>query len=80
MFGIVIYAMPVFFLGFLAQLVFGSYLGWLPTSDQASPITQAFLPVHTHILFVDAIWAKRLGRALGHHQAPDPARRRRSGS
>ena len=50
--------MPVFFLGFLAQLTFGSYLGWLPTSDQASPITQAFLPVHTHIMLVDAIWAR----------------------
>jgi peptide/nickel transport system permease protein len=61
LFGIVIYAMPVFFLGFLAQIVFGSWLGWLPTSDQASPITQAFLPVHTHILFVDAIWAKDWG-------------------
>ena len=58
MFGIVIYAMPVFFLGFLAQLLFGSYLGWLPTSDQASPITQAFLPVHTHILLIDAILAR----------------------
>ncbi len=57
LFGIVAYAMPVFFLGFLAQLFFGVYLGWLPTSDQASPITQAFLPVHTHILFIDAIWA-----------------------
>jgi peptide/nickel transport system permease protein len=57
LFGIVAYAMPVFFLGFLAQLLFGVYLGWLPTSNQASPITQAFLPVHTHIMFVDAIWA-----------------------
>jgi peptide/nickel transport system permease protein len=61
MFGIVAYAMPVFFLGFLAQLFFGVYLGWLPTSDQASPITQAFLPVHTHILFIDAIWARDWG-------------------
>jgi peptide/nickel transport system permease protein len=61
LFGIVAYAMPVFFLGFLAQLFFGVYLGWLPTSDQASPITQAFLPVHTHILFVDAIWAGNWG-------------------
>jgi peptide/nickel transport system permease protein len=57
LFGIVIYAMPVFFLGFLAQLVFGVWLDWLPTSDQASPIVQATLPVHTHILFVDAIIA-----------------------
>ena len=29
LFGIVIYAFPVFFLGFLFQLVFGSVLGWL---------------------------------------------------
>jgi peptide/nickel transport system permease protein len=57
LFGIVAYAMPVFFLGFLAQLLFGVWLGWLPISDQAGPETQAFLPVHTHILLVDAIWA-----------------------
>jgi len=56
LFGIVIYAMPVFFLGLMAQLVFGVWLGWLPISDQASPITQALLPTHTNILFVDAIW------------------------
>jgi peptide/nickel transport system permease protein len=61
LFGIVAYAMPVFFLGFLAQLLFGIWLGWLPTSNQASPITQAFLPVHSHILFVDAIWAHNWG-------------------
>src|SRR5881296_1046433 len=57
MFGIVVYAMPVFFLGFLAQLLFGVWLGWLPTSDQASPIVQATLPVHTHIFMLDAIVA-----------------------
>jgi peptide/nickel transport system permease protein len=61
LFGIVAYAMPVFFLGFLAQLLFGIWLGWLPTSNQASPITQAFLPIHTHILFIDAIWAHNWG-------------------
>ena len=55
LFGIVVYAMPVFFLGFLAQLFFGVYLGWLPTSDQASPITQATMKTHTNILVVDAI-------------------------
>src|SRR5437764_637632 len=54
LFGIVIYAMPVFFLGFLAQLFFGSYLGVLPTSDQASPITQATLTTHTNIFLLDA--------------------------
>jgi peptide/nickel transport system permease protein len=56
LFGIIIYAMPVFFIGLLAQLVFGVWLGWLPISDQASPITQALLKTHTNILFVDAIW------------------------
>ena len=55
LFGIVIYAMPVFFLGFLAQLFFGSYLGILPTSDQASPITQATLTTHTNIYLLDAV-------------------------
>jgi peptide/nickel transport system permease protein len=56
LFGIVVYATPVFFLGLMAQLVFGVWLGWLPTSDQASPLTQALLKTHTNILFIDAIW------------------------
>src|ERR1043165_3526079 len=47
--------MPVFFLGFLAQLFSGALLGWPPTSDQASPITQATLPTHTNIYLVDAV-------------------------
>ena len=55
LFGIVVYATPVFFLGLLAQLVFGVWLNWLPTSDQASPVTQALLQTHTNIFFVDAI-------------------------
>ena len=55
LFGIVVYATPVFFLGLLAQLIFGVWLGWLPISDQASPITQALLQTHTNIFFLDAI-------------------------
>jgi peptide/nickel transport system permease protein len=55
LFGIVVYASPVFFLGLLAQLIFGVWLGWLPISDQASPLTQATLDTHTNLLFVDAI-------------------------
>ncbi len=54
-FGIIIYAMPVFFLGLLAQLFFGSYLNWLPTSDRASPITDALLETHTNLYVVDSI-------------------------
>jgi peptide/nickel transport system permease protein len=55
LFGIVIYAMPVFFLGLLAQLLFSSYLGWLPTSDRASPLVEATLETHTNLFVVDTI-------------------------
>lgn len=57
LFGIVIYAAPVFFLGFLAQLVFGKWLDLLPTSGRASPITTFELEPHTHIYVIDALWA-----------------------
>lgn len=55
LFGIVIYAAPVFFLGFLLQLVFSRYLGWLPSSGQASPVTTFELKTHTNIYLLDAI-------------------------
>jgi peptide/nickel transport system permease protein len=55
LFGIVIYATPVFFLGLMAQLFFGAYLGWLPTSDRASPLTEATLDTHTHIYTIDTL-------------------------
>jgi peptide/nickel transport system permease protein len=55
LFGIVIYAMPVFFLGLIAQLFFGSYLGWLPTSGRASPLTEATLETHTNLYTVDTL-------------------------
>lgn len=55
LFGILIYAAPVFFLGLLAQFVFSTELGWLPPSGQASPLAQATLPTHTNILVLDAV-------------------------
>jgi peptide/nickel transport system permease protein len=55
LFGILIYAMPVFFLGLMAQLFFGSYLGWLPTSDRASPIVEATMETHTGLFTVDSL-------------------------
>jgi peptide/nickel transport system permease protein len=57
-FGIVIYAAPVFFLGYLAQLTFGKWLGWLPTSGRASPIVTYELETHTNLFVVDAIWER----------------------
>jgi peptide/nickel transport system permease protein len=55
LFGIVIYAAPVFFLGLLAQELFGNVLHWLPTSSQASVLTQLDVKPHTNILVLDAM-------------------------
>lgn len=62
-FGIVIYAAPVFFLGFLAQLVFGVWLGWLPTSGRASPAVTFDLDelgFRTHLYLLDSLVAGNL--------------------
>jgi peptide/nickel transport system permease protein len=55
MFGIVIYAFPVFFLGFLFQLLFGSVLGWLPTTGRASPVVEFELDKVTHFYLLDTL-------------------------
>ena len=69
MFGIFVYAAPVFFTGFLLQLLFGSALGWLPTSGRVGPITEFELSKPTHIYTIDAIvtgnW-NALGDVLRH--------------
>lgn len=73
LFGIVIYAAPVFFLGFLAQLVFGKWLGILPTSGRASPVTIFELETPTNLFVLDAIitgnW-EALGDILKHLVLP----------
>ena len=53
LFGIVIYAFPVFFLGFLFQLVAGQ-VGW-PTSGRASPIVDYDLDKVTHFYLIDSL-------------------------
>jgi peptide/nickel transport system permease protein len=55
LFGIVIYAAPVFFTGFLAQLLFGGVLGWFPTTGRVSPITEFELDTPTHLYVIDTI-------------------------
>ena len=52
LFGIVSYAAPIFFVGFLLQLYVAPRLG-LPTSGDASPITAFVVKPKTHILLVD---------------------------
>lgn len=57
LFGILTYAAPVFFIGLLAQMLFTSKLGWLPSGKQASALTQATLDERTHIFLLDAVLA-----------------------
>jgi peptide/nickel transport system permease protein len=69
MFGIVVYAAPVFFVGFLLQLLFGSALGWLPTTGRVGPVTEFELDKTTHFYLIDSIvsgnW-NALGDVLEH--------------
>jgi peptide/nickel transport system permease protein len=58
LFGILVYAAPVFFTGFLAQLLFASELGWLPASGRSSPLTGFELEdqgTPTNFYIVDAV-------------------------
>jgi peptide/nickel transport system permease protein len=55
LFGIFVYAAPVFFTGFLLQLLFGSTLHLLPTSGRAGPITEFELSKTTHLYLIDSI-------------------------
>jgi len=55
LFGIFVYAAPVFFTGFLLQLLFGSVLGWLPTSGRVGPITEFELNKTTHFYLIDSL-------------------------
>lgn len=56
-FGVITYAAPVFYWGFLFQLLFAGTLGWLPVSGAASPNTIFEVEDVTHILLLDAIIA-----------------------
>jgi peptide/nickel transport system permease protein len=55
LFGIVVYAAPVFFTAFLAQLIFSHELGWLPSSNRASPIVEFQLDKVTHFYLIDSL-------------------------
>jgi peptide/nickel transport system permease protein len=57
LYSIVIYAAPVFFLGFLAQLVFSKWLNWFPSSGRASPAVTFDLDTPTNFLVLDSIIA-----------------------
>ncbi len=53
MFAILLYAIPVFWLGLMMQLIFGSYLRWLPVGGRLSPVID--LKVITGLYLVDSL-------------------------
>jgi ABC-type dipeptide/oligopeptide/nickel transport system permease component len=53
-FGIVTYAVPVFFLGMIFQLIFGIYLRWLPTGGRIFPTME---PVGLSIVLARPTWS-----------------------
>ncbi|HZC70285.1 MAG TPA: ABC transporter permease [Jatrophihabitans sp.] len=58
LFGVLAYAIPVFFLGLLLKLLFGVKLLWLPVSGRASPDVEVAIndvTPNTHIYLINAI-------------------------
>ena len=57
-FGVLCYAVPVFFVGLLLKLLFTIQLGWLPASGRASPTAEIAIndvSPNTHIYLINAI-------------------------
>jgi len=58
LFGVLCYAIPVFFLGLLLKLLFAIELGWLPATGRATPTAEIAIndvSPNTHIYLINAI-------------------------
>jgi peptide/nickel transport system permease protein len=58
LFGVLAYAIPVFFLGLLLKLLFSVQLGWLPVSGRASPEVEVAInevTPNTHLYLINSI-------------------------
>ena len=68
-YSVVIYSLPIFWLGLIMQLVFGIQFGWLPISGRIDPIIGTTIEHITNLYAVDALitgnWAA-LGSVLQH--------------
>ncbi|MFO7300103.1 MAG: ABC transporter permease [Actinomycetes bacterium] len=73
MFSVAIYAMPVFWLGLILQLVFAVQLGWFPVAGRIDPVVSGSLERITNLLVVDSILTGNwdaLSSALRHMVLP----------
>ncbi|MEW5827437.1 MAG: ABC transporter permease [Chloroflexota bacterium] len=72
-YSVVIYSLPIFWLGLIMQLVFGIQFGWLPISGRIDPIIGTTIKHITNLYAVDALitgnWAA-LGSVLQHLVLP----------
>lgn len=55
MYSVIIYSMPIFWLGLLLQLGFGVNLGWAPVAGRIDAVTGTTLERTTNLLVVDSI-------------------------
>jgi peptide/nickel transport system permease protein len=55
MFSVVVYSMPIFWLGLLLQLMFGVWLGWAPIAGRVDAVIGTTLERTTNILFIDTL-------------------------
>ena len=73
LYSVVIYSIPVFWLGLIFQLVFGVRLGWTPIAGRIDPVIATTPERTTNILWLDAIitgnWAA-LWSSLSHLVLP----------
>jgi peptide/nickel transport system permease protein len=73
LYSVIIYSMPIFWLGLLLRLVFSVWLDWTPIAGRIDVITNTTLERTTNLLVVDSIitgnWAA-LGSTLHHMILP----------
>jgi peptide/nickel transport system permease protein len=55
LYSVVIYAIPIFWLGLIFQLIFGVKLGWLPIAGRIDPVIGMTLDRTTNMYTIDAI-------------------------
>lgn len=54
-YSVVIYSLPIFWLGLMLQLLFGVRLGWLPVSGRIDPVIGTTLERTTNVYTIDSI-------------------------
>lgn len=55
LYSVVIYAIPIFWLGLIFQMIFGIRLGWLPVAGRIDPVIGTTLDRTTNIYAIDSI-------------------------